>query len=62
MKVVAQGICISSLQKPVLAAECSPGHCGIDVFWLKTSEAAFFSFLPVFWLFSATPFSARFLP
>jgi hypothetical protein len=47
IKVVAQEMCISSLQNPVLAAECSRGHCGIDVFSLKTSKAAFFSFLPV---------------
>jgi len=40
-------MCISSLQKPVLAAECSPDHCGIDVFSPKASKAAFFNFLLV---------------
>jgi hypothetical protein len=40
-------VCISSLQKLILAAECSPDHCGINVFSLKTSKAAFFTFLLV---------------
>jgi hypothetical protein len=35
-------MCISSLQKPVLAAECSPDYCGIDVFFAENVQSGLF--------------------
>jgi hypothetical protein len=35
-------MCISSLQKPVLAAKCSPDHCGIDAFFAENVQSGLF--------------------
>jgi len=35
-------MCISSLQKPVLAAEYSPDHCGIDAFFAENVQSGLF--------------------
>jgi hypothetical protein len=35
-------MCISPLQNPVLEAECSPDHCGIDVFFAENIQSGLF--------------------